>query len=811
MPTFFAKITIQDQYDPSTASITWRDPLPERWNKTYSKLQIGDKGFFIGKGFVYLGVLKSVVEGDTLVFGEVEPFELRSDNFLSIHAISPEVNAQLKGAIKQPYIFSGEINYEDFRQAALAEYFIKFYIVKSVALEKYTSTFHNNDRVITLNDDLVFENFGVYQNDSLAPLEQDQHLFNVKGKSIYEVIQIFEQANAKKTFKTGSSNLTQLHRIRTDFENGKNLYQFSSFSSYYNIIHNKTALVYSKVELLNYYLVGSSWDKEDQTERFLAEGIWQNANGLFKEQVKSIPVGSMIAIKSVYTERRTDSVMRIKARGEVTGNANDGENLKVKWEENFESFVLPSNGYWTTVHKVTKPEHIQAIFFNTDEPLDDEPDDLIEVDEKPEMRKVELPLNLILYGPPGTGKTYRTTEYAMSILEGGKPEDYESNFGEDAIEKRRALQNKFNTYLKNGRAEFITFHQSYGYEDFVVGIKPKLDGDSMAFKRHEGVFYKICQRARENYLKASKQPERIQVSFDEVFEEVLKPLENNNPVVIANRKEGYSFKITKRNEFNLDFEKQNGGTSHKLSISTLKDVYEGTRSYLNNGLGVYIHPFVKHLKEAAQAISATAKYEPLQTYVLIIDEINRANISRVLGELITLLEPDKRLGGLQELEIKLSNGESFSVPPNLYIIGTMNTADKSIALLDIALRRRFVFKELLPDVTAIKDANIQSFFTALNQLILKKKGKDFLIGHSYFMNAGNNEVDLIFTMNHKVLPLLAEYFYNKEQEMLTLVQQAISDSTLKQLFVATAEPSGFNKVLFDNVPVSINSVDGSSN
>jgi 5-methylcytosine-specific restriction endonuclease McrBC GTP-binding regulatory subunit McrB len=157
----------------------------------------------------------------------------------------------------------------------------------------------------------------------------------------------------------------------------------------------------------------------------------------------------------------------------------------------------------------------------------------------------------------------------------------------------------------------------------------------------------------------------------------------------------------------------------------------------------------------------------VKNYVLIIDEINRANISRVFGELITLLEPSKRFGQDEELEVQLPSGDRFVVPPNLYVIGTMNTADKSIALLDIALRRRFDFVPVFPDMKWVDD-KYRSFFDALNTKIAEMKSPDFTIGHSYFMEI-NGEEGIEKVMNNKVIPLLSEYFMNDLERVKSLL------------------------------------------
>jgi len=152
---------------------------------------------------------------------------------------------------------------------------------------------------------------------------------------------------------------------------------------------------------------------------------------------------------------------------------------------------------------------------------------------------------------------------------------------------------------------------------------------------------------------------------------------------------------------------------------------------------------------------------------LIIDEINRANISRVFGELITLLEDDKRLGADNELKLRLPglpDEELFGVPPNLYIVGTMNTADKSIALIDIALRRRFVFEDMYPReevVNRLLPIPYNTYLLALNERIKGLKGADFMIGHAYLIGKTGDTKEVAAVFNQKIIPLLNEYFYNQ--------------------------------------------------
>ena len=459
------------------------------------------------------------------------------------------------------------------------------------------------------------------------------------------------------------------------------------------------------------------------------------------------------------------------------------------------------------------------------------------------------PLNQILYGPPGTGKTYSTTALAYRIVHGDK--NYKYADAKAWFNEELAKNDDDDRQL-----DFITFHQNYSYEDFIMGIKPKLNkegGKGLDFEQHEGVFYKICQRALkhldflqspneivENHTllheitkddkskdevedistslekiaddnSSSEELVNVKPSFDAVFSELMKPLKDKQKVVIK-MSSGASFKIYKI-EDNRVYYNQQDGASRDLSLNTIRQLYESSSEYNTQGKGVYYNPLNAELHKLAKIdFKKNQNYRPSQNtvsqhnpsqnkssqkkYVIIIDEINRANISRVFGELITLIEDDKRWGNEHQMTVRLPDGKTkFTVPNNLYIIGTMNTADKSIALLDIALRRRFEFKALYPDSTLVND-KYKDFFEKLNDKIKAKKGIDFTIGHSYFPK---KDFDFVHVMNSKVIPLLNEYFYNPKsnEEVNILIETSLEAAKLqfevvKGIYNLTIKANGKN-------------------
>lgn len=384
---------------------------------------------------------------------------------------------------------------------------------------------------------------------------------------------------------------------------------------------------------------------------------------------------------------------------------------------------------------------------------------------------MQFPLNTIFYGPPGTGKTYNTILRAAQIIENRIIDSYD-----EALDI-------FNSKLHN-QIEFITFHQNYSYEDFIQGLRPETDNkSSLVFDKKDGVFKKIADKALENLKLVQKAPNELasEAMFDKALERFTEKILDSEANFKINET-AYIFEI-EEDAFRYTGDKwTNHGNGLRMKFNDLKEFYRNnvksrkdvktltTISGLASQHATYFYLVYAGILKLLPQKTEEQQRVNRKNYVIIIDEINRANISRVFGELITLIEPDKRSHGKIPLVTKLPSGDPFIVPSNLYIIGTMNTADKSIALLDIALRRRFEFESMYPKYE-IKNQEIYDvdILKKINKQIIESKGHDFQIGHAYFM--GTNE-DLKQRMNQKVIPLLLEYYMNDEKEVKGILNHA---------------------------------------
>ena len=463
------------------------------------------------------------------------------------------------------------------------------------------------------------------------------------------------------------------------------------------------------------------------------------------------------------------------------------------------------------------------------------------------------PVNLILYGPPGTGKTYCTASEAVRLC------------GEAVSDDREALIQTYQRLLAAGRIEFVTFHQSMSYEDFVEGRQPMTGSDeddtssSPGFRLETvpGIFRRIARRA-ETSRGPSLGDDSITVTDRQVFKMSIG--EANNPedahlfedaiaggytilgfedidwsddkyadrkeIIEACKAEGeldghadvnaqsgavqmpFIFRnwvqsgdivvVSKGNslfraigEFigNYEFHpRPEGGYGHRRPVRwhwvdregvSVNEIYTRRFSMKSIYLLFDSELNVPALERYLNSQQTDGPAEP-ESFVLIIDEINRANISKVFGELITLLEPDKRLGQPNALKVRLPySGDDFGVPSNLHILGTMNTADRSIALLDTALRRRFTFREMMPDASLLAGAadacglDLPQILATINERIEHLYDREHQIGHAYFMSC-TSRADVDAVMRHRVIPLLAEYFFEDSEKIAAVLGDAAS-------------------------------------
>lgn len=451
-----------------------------------------------------------------------------------------------------------------------------------------------------------------------------------------------------------------------------------------------------------------------------------------------------------------------------------------------------------------------------------------------------LPTNLIMYGPPGTGKTYNTALEAVKLCDG-------SAHYPQTKEGRAAVMERYNELVAQERIAFVTFHQNYGYEDFVEGLRPSTygdDGEAMQsgfrLAPEAGIFTKVAERAEalrsardEGYDFSGKRffkmslGEVANAEDDYLFDEAIEggfvhmgddggmdwsearfttkeamidgyaerhpelPRQHPNNGIIE-----FPFRLRVRarvgdivivSKGNLLFraigeitgeyhqiERENDDYTMRRAVKWLwidregisHDVIYGKR-FSQRTIYEFTDAELKldAIRSLIEAGRGGPEEGPSKPFVLIIDEINRANVSKVFGELITLLEPDKRAGMENALSVTLPYSKrQFSVPANLHIVGTMNTADRSIAQLDTALRRRFNFREMAPDPALLADVSKRTgidlvrVLTTINQRIEYLIDREHRIGHAFFINCETAE-QVHAAMRDKVIPLLQEYFF----------------------------------------------------
>ncbi|GAD79745.1 McrB family protein [Vibrio ezurae] len=451
------------------------------------------------------------------------------------------------------------------------------------------------------------------------------------------------------------------------------------------------------------------------------------------------------------------------------------ESLQLGWTPNYNGTVyqVPTAQYADFEREILMPFFDMTLAQITGIQLEENDMDSLESNENIAMKVVNTPLNQILYGPPGTGKTYHTIQASVEVAE--------PNF---VWETRAELKAKYVELVESKRIQFVTFHQSYGYEEFVEGLSAKVTAnEQINYVVKDGIFKSISRSAKENLEDSQKdqhkldQEQKFELALDEFKQAIMETETEGFPLTDA-----CSITYIEDNGFRYG---GNWSSSSIMKFDDLKTLYlDGvtTRQEIKKNPSVsglakqgasYFIRALKQIQKRTPTALPESTQRQKQNYVLVIDEINRGNISKIFGELITLIEPSKRWGAEEALEVVLPHsGAKFAVPNNLHIIGTMNTADRSLAMMDTALRRRFDFKEMMPNSSllagkVVDDIDLQKLLEALNQRIEILYDREHTLGHAFFMGVQNFD-DLVYVFQNKIIPLLAEYFF-EDWEKIRLV------------------------------------------
>ena len=498
---------------------------------------------------------------------------------------------------------------------------------------------------------------------------------------------------------------------------------------------------------------GPEIDPEEMLkEGLIGTGEWNKKPCL---DFKTIPKGSIVLVRKgqkaialcqIIGENYTDENLTHKYLNKnfrkvcVLGWAKDYQQPRSKL---FTQKVFSSCGKETKQYKYIDEwlEHIKGDIMNTEE-LENW------------KKLLELKKNIILQGAPGTGKTYNTAALALKVLN----EDVDFTSHAKVMEKYRELQ--------GNRIFFTTFHQSLDYEDFVEGLKPRVliseKGESLGvtYEPEDGIFKRACKAVETD------DRQDIVECIDDYLQKI-KGFENKKEIPTVTGKSSLyvwwkdgNTTVSCRSTTSK-IQKENCSPS-PLNLEKIK--LQALGKGCEDNWQQYAQAFIEAVKKEYQAKADNP-------VVLIIDEINRGNVSKIFGELITLLEADKREGAEHPISVTLPYSKTlFSVPKNLYIIATMNTTDRSTGSLDYAIRRRFAFVTLKSDEEALKNYYVDKDSTVKDEAVKKfelvkefiEENKspdvdldDLMVGHSYFMAQTLDELKLKW--NYEVIPLIEEY------------------------------------------------------
>jgi 5-methylcytosine-specific restriction protein B len=822
--TLLTRISKLEQYDTVNKTVLWEDATESRWNNVYGQLIINDNAIFIGVDKLLIGTVTKINAGQSILCSNIQEIVCSNDQFLQLHEIFPELISRVKANF-QPFIHPQQVNIQQLINDANAKRFVSYYILSSAdKYEEIKSTLNINDRIVIVNSSNKLENVRLHSNTGLSPFPISSSVnISVQGLSLNEIL---EKNKAIKRKSAKSNNVTRIQNIIKSI-NETGFYKFNTFFSYYDGLFNKR--VYGDGTTLKDLILKITLKADETVFKVSMSGkdIGEDAFNYFNDKNLIIVHSNTKAKGTSYqTQGETFSKQmkigdyfylcrgnsNLEVIGKITSDAEECEfedfgdegwlqrSYEIIADAENESSYQDEKKWWTpndnsTCIAIPKYEiddankKIFIPFFNSQ--FDYEKEVSAVTKENNSNNSMSLNLNQILFGPPGTGKTYNTINKSVAI----------ANPDFDLNQPRTEIKKEFDRLIKEGIIVFTTFHQSMSYEDFIEGIKPiepKVEGQPVIYKVIPGILKEICERIKNiEKLTSNSLPNANSVSnFDELYsafikrlKEIISELEENKTHTFQSRRSRVKL-IKIENDDSILTTGETANSTETVTKDKLERIYKKYSSpdeitnlvkqlrEVGTDIGWTTNYFAvfKALKEFESSIktnkSNDVKTKKKQDFVLIIDEINRGNVSQIFGELITLIEEDKRLGSDEALEVTLPySKEKFGVPPNLYILGTMNTADRSVEALDAALRRRFSFEEMPPRPILIanegklKEAkgfldNIELplLLNTINKRIEQLLDKDHQIGHSYFMSVKNYE-DLKSAFKNKIIPLLQEYFF----------------------------------------------------
>ena len=631
-------------------------------------------------------------------------------------------------------------------------------------------------------------------------LQPDLSTPSTVDRQLFEIRQVFEQRHGTKEIDFYCSPVKELWQDSASAEKAS--------------VEEPTKL-YVTDAAANYWLCGAYWEGDDLSATFVLEGRWENGyTDRLLEQVRAVQVGDRIAMKSTYVQKKDlpfdnrnkpVSCMAIKARGIVTENVGDGRNLKVDWESEFKPFVIYHYTYRPTISRIDAqkyPQVVKWIFHDEKQPIDAaQISGLTATDDASLVERFGVaPRNVVFYGPPGTGKTWTLIEEVLPAYiddpevqsDAARLERAASGFGWFEIISAVVLE----AGGKPIRVRQIRDHRFVAAK-LASGITPKHLNALMwgMLQLHTVLESKTVNTNVE------KRIEPLVFDKSEQSEWYLVP----NWQAIAPELEGVLETLRGNGESKaVQIERYEMVTFHPSFA--YEDFVEGLRPVEVEREDGSTFIEIRPVSGALKRLCERARRDPESRYALLIDEINRGNVAKIFGELITLVEPDKRLrydeqgrrtGGI---EVRLPyTGEAFGVPENVDFYGTMNTSDRSIALVDIALRRRFIFRELMPLPAVIEGADgegriepdddgdfidLRRLLNVINARLTVLRGRDTCIGHAYLTAVA--DLDALRTVfRDRLIPLLQECFY----EDWAGIAQVLNGPSGKSAFVYPIQPN----------------------